>query len=633
MFAKSLNPLSWSYPQAPYWLLVPVLLVSFLPGPVLLGGWESLTFYHTFGAVDAPLSFLIAPRANVGGQGYALLEMARAIIRDLHLPLNLFTFRMPSVFFGIVSLLLFFTICRRYFGPWPAIGATALLASNQVFFQYEHMMTVVVISGAALLFLIERLQALEFRYWDVKIWAGFALAMAFVSLHYGPARIFAVIFIGIWFAKAYWILKKIPGSNTMLHGIWTLAGYSAATFLILLAVLDYRNPISILRFSSFLFPKHSETMGFLGDEPGEGGLLKILGINLEILIDSILGRTGNYHSQYSSYLFADFRYPLLDRFTLPFVILGFIVAVISIKRRTVLFATPWANVLAMLAVFSLPLLSSSIVSKADGLVATLSVHRMYFILFPLHLLVAVFLHWLGTFSVNRVVKYGTALYLIAVFVSLIVNLIEEHSRFKNQVFASEWQRHGPEIKEIWDDRMPNLDRRDLSGFSHFQQHAQYANIAKKIADKLKMWDGGLAKMGARRIVFVDINKFSEAPISPAGLHYIANRNYHSIFLALYAGQEGVHLNPVILVDHGRRPISPNLMGGLAYRGRPREYSALMDLDKNGLLVYKKDVNFTPLIVELTGHSAYDVLVTTPEEEAGARSLLGKEKIPFDYVKF
>ena len=179
--------------------------------------------------------------------------------------------------------------------------------------------------------------------------------------------------------------------------------------------------------------------------------------------------------------------------------------------------------------------------------------------------------------------------------------------------------------------MPNIDRRGYPRLAGLQ-HAQYANVAKQIAERLRMQGDGPAKGGARRIVFVDVNKFSEAPIMPVGLHYIAHRNFHSIFLALYAGHEGMNLNPIVMVDPERKPIRPYLMSGLAYEGKPREYSALMDLDQNRLLVYRNGGGITPVIVKLTGEPAYDILVTTPEEEAGARSLLEKQNIPIEYVK-
>ena len=74
------------------------------------------------------------------------------------------------------------------------------------------------------------------------------------------------------------------------------------------------------------------------------------------------------------------------------------------------------------------------------------------------------------------------------------------------------------------------------------------------------------------------------------------------------------------------------MGGLAYRGKPREYSALMELDAKGRLAYKRGDPIAPVIVKLTGAAARDILVTTPEEEAGARSLLEKQGTPYELVR-
>ena len=341
MPAESIGSRRWWQARAAYLLLLPALLLfGLLPGPALLGNWESLTFYHTFGAIEAPLSFLIAPRANIGGQGYAILEVARAIIQELRLPLNLAAFRIPAVALGIASLLLFFTICRRYFGAWPALGATALLAVNPVFFQMGHMMTVAVASGAALLFVIERLQALELRYWDTKAWLGLSAAMALVSLLYGPGRIFAVILVGLWLAKACWLLGRAAGGKDVLRGIARQAGYSVAAFLVLLALLDPRNLVAVLRFGSFLFPTNAETMEFVPNAAGDGGLWRMLGINFRILLDSFLGWTGDYHSQYSSYVFSDFRFPLMHPLVALLAILGLAAALRRGLRRSVILATP-----------------------------------------------------------------------------------------------------------------------------------------------------------------------------------------------------------------------------------------------------------------------------------------------------
>ena len=86
-----------------------------------------------------------------------------------------------------------------------------------------------------------------------------------------------------------------------------------------------------------------------------------------------------------------------------------------------------------------------------------------------------------------------------------------------------------------------------------------------------------------RIIHVDVNRFNEAPLTPAGLHYISGRNYHAVFLALYAREAGLRIDPVVMVDASRAPVRPDLMAGLAYRGRPREYSALLESGGDGCI--------------------------------------------------
>lgn len=615
-------------PRGPFVLLLPVLAVCLLPGPVLLGLWESLTYFHTFGAVEAPLSFLIAPRANIAGQGYALLEMARPLMAALGLPAGLVAFRLPAVAFSLLSLVLFFIVARRPFGPWAALGATALLAANPLFFQAGHMMTVLVVSGAALLFLIERLQALESRYWDPKAWIGAGLAMALVAPHYGPARIFSFALAGLWFLRAFWLLRPVPDGGTIRGGLVVLSAFAAGAALLVLGSLDARNLLALAQFPTFLFPRDSD-IAVLQYSPGTSGVAGVgtmLAVNLRILAESVAGLTGDFHARHASYVFSDFRYPLLTPAVAVLAALGLAVALARWRRRLPVFATPWASVLAMLAVFIVPVLFSLVMLKPEGPFATLSVHRLYFCLIPLHLLVAALLHRIGEARAFARLPAAAGAVVAAIFCAQVLDLVAERNWFANRSFAPGWERSGTGIEKLWDDGAPNRDRRDYDFFSHLQQHAQYANVARAMARAL-----GPAK-GVRRIVYVDVNRFTEAPVVPGGLHYIAGRNYHAVFLALYAGEAGLRLDPVVMVDAARSPIRPDLMAGLAYRGRPREYSALMERGPDGRLAYVAGAVLVPVAVPVAGRLAEDLLVTTPEEEAGARKLLQQQGAPFETVR-
>ncbi len=612
-----------------FFILAAILSIGFLPGPALLGMWESLTYFHTFGALEAPLSFAIAPRANIGGQGYAFLEVSRTIIQFFSLPLSLTTFRIPSILFGLVSLILFFIISRRYFGVLPALGATALLASNEVFFQYQHMMTVAVVSGAGLLFVIERLQKLEIRYWSLGAWLGLAFALAIVSLHYGPARIFAFILVALWSFKAYLQLKYIPEAEDVKKSILLLGMYSVCGYLFILLILDVRNVLSVTHFYTFLFPKNAEALESSSESTGGGGLLRLLIININIFINSIFGITGKYHAAYSSYLFGDYRYPLMSWSLLFLVLPGFVVCSFAAKKKLNLFQTPWANILVIFSVVALPVLLSSVFFREDGPLATLSTHRMYFSLFPLHFFIAAFLDWTLKNKLLIIFKYFIFISLLMAFIYSLNAIARENIRFQSVILNANSPTEASDDNAVWDNGLDDYYRHSKLDHIHFEQHAQYASAAREIKSLVSREKQSQSKLTRKRIIYYDVNKFTVTPTAPHGLNYIANRNFHSIFLALYLGQVGLQVNPVLMLKSTREPV---LFYGLGYEGRPREYSAEIGYDGNKILTYKNTNSLIAEIINITGSEAFDILVTTPEEEAGARLILELNKLQYEYVR-
>jgi hypothetical protein len=483
---------------------------------------------------------------------------------------------------------------------------------------------VVAVTGAALLFVLERLQALAVRHWSIGDWLGLSAAMCLVSLHYGPGRIFAFMLLGLGLARLCWVLWR-AGGLAALRGVAWKVGIAGAGFLVLLALLDLRNLASIRKFRQFLFPTNAETMEFAPNAAGDGGLLTMVGVNLRIMAEAFLGQAGEFHSRFASYVSADFRYPLLEPVVVPLVLGGLLVCLLRLRRASGLSA-PWMNVVVLLAVVSVPLLTSSVIFKDDGPHATLSDYRMYFCLFPLHLLAAAALSWLGEAGRPVLFRYAAAAGVTAAVALLVSGLIQEHARFKAQVAAG--AQPGASDK-VWEDSAPNRDRRMYDFISHLKQHAQYVHAAGLIARAVSRKE---RPAGARRIIRVDLDRFSEAPLTPAGFHYITGRNYHAIYLALYAGGAGVNLDPVIMVAANRTPIRPDLMGGLAYRGKPREYSALLSQGNDRTLAYAGAHSLVPVIARLSGKPGPDILVTTAEEEEGARRLLEQQSQRYEYLR-
>jgi len=594
-------------------VLIAILSVGLIPGPQLLGVWESFYFYHTFGALNAPLEFRISPRANIGDPGHGLIEVSRSFIDWFGLDLRLETFRIPAILYGAISIILFFVIARRYFGNWAALAAAALLAANPMFHQQQHTMTVLIVSGMAILFFVERLQALEFRYGSLVTWSGFSVATALVALHYGVGRIYAFIFLGFWFAKAFVILCRKPGGSQVFRS--TLhKGFIALLILVgLLALLDWKNLISLLRVDRFFLPSTSEIAVLSGLHSSySADFLTTLRLSGKILFESLFTYGGNYHSAFPTYRAADYRFPLIVPVVLPLVLGGLVICLARLRQRTVLLAMPWLSVCVLFFVCTLPQLFSSVFinhpSLPNALLGTLSNHRLYYMLFPLHLLIAVFVHWvLAGNKRRRFAAAPLAAVVIFIFVWSAYGLAKENSRFDAQLATINPSLNGPLAHQQWHDGTANHDRSDVFA-SHFQQHAQYFRAAqeiKKLIRKNSITDQTL-------LIQANINCFTESPLKPYTLHYVNELNFHAPYLSLYLADAGIDNAWVLMLDKRR---TTKAMGF----SRPREYSAPMMLHENIGLGYKNPHELIG-VVRYFGSSTKPVVIltTTPEEIEVAR---------------
>ena len=594
-------------------VLLAILCVGLIPGPKLLGVWESFYFYHTFGALNAPLEFRISPRANIGDPGHGMIEISRNIIDWFGLNLRLETFRIPATFYGAISIILFFIIARRYFGDWAALAATALLAVNPMFHLEQHSVTVLIVSGMAFLFFVERLQALEFRYSSMVTWSVFAVAAALVALHYGVGRIYAFIFLGFWFTKAFVILYRKPGGSQVFRSIMH-KGFIALLIIVgLLTLLDWKNLISLLRVDRFFFPVVSEIAVLSGMHSNySADLFSTISLNAKILFESLVTYGGDYHSAFPTYRAADYRFPLITPAVLPFVLGGIVICLTRLRQRTVLLAMPWLSVCVLLFVCTLPQLFSSVFTNQPGLPnalsGTLSNHRLYYILFPLYLLIAVFVHWvLADNKRRRFAAVPLAVAVVLIFVWSVYGLVNENLRFEAQLVSIDSSLSGPLAHQQWHDGTANRDRSSAFA-SHLQQHAQYFRAAQEITQLVGKNDA----ISQPLLIQVNINRFTESPLILDTLGYINELNFHAPYLALYLAGDGLDTAWVLMLDKTR---AKRQLGF----SRPREYSAPMELHESIGLSYQNPQELVG-VVRHFGSSTIPtvILATTPEEVKVAR---------------
>lgn len=595
-------------------VLIAILSVGLIPGPKLLGVWESFYFYHTFGAFNASLGFRISPRADIGSPDHGMIEISRSIIDWFGLNLQLETFRIPAILYGAISIILFFVIARRYFGKWAALAATGLLAVNPMFHQQQHTMTVLIVSGMAFLFFVERLQALEFRYGSLVTWTGFSVAMALVALHYGVGRIYAFIFLGFWFAKAFAILYRKPGGSQVFHSILQQGFISLLILVGLLTLFDWRNLISLLRMDRFFFPSVSEIALLSGQYSNiSADILTTLCLNGKIIFESLFTYGGDYHSAFPTYRAADYRFPLITPAVLPFVLGGLVICLVRLRQRTVLLAMPWLSVCVLFLVCTLPQLFSIVLINqpyvANGLIGTLSNHRLYYILFPVHLFIAVFVHWiLASNKRSQFAAAPLAVTVIYMFVWSAYGLVKENSRFDVQLATINPALNGPLAHTQWRDGTANRDRSDMNA-SHLQQHAQYFRVAKEITQLVHKNNA----IDQPLLIQVNVNFFTESPLETYTLGYINGLNFHAPYLALYLAEDGLDTAWVLMLNNGR---TLRRLGGFS---RSREYSAPMMLHEDTGLGYQNPQELIGM-VQYFGSSTRPaaILATTPEEIEVAR---------------
>jgi len=591
--------------------MILILGVGLIPGPEILGVWESYHFFHTFGALQAPLEFFISPRAG-GDPGIAMIEISRNIINFFGLRLALETFRIPAILYGGISLILFFIIARRYFGKWAALAATSMLAVNPMFHQFQHTMTIVMPSGMAFLFFIERLQSLEYRYSSFIAWSGLVVATALVALHYVPGRIFGFILLGLWFTKAYIIMVRKTGGSLVLDATLKKAFFALLMFLVLMTLLDWRNLPALVRFYTFLLLYAGEVAIFSPQyDPYTPSFLTMVFFNWKILFESLFTNGGDYHSAFATYQIADYRFPLLHPALLPFVLSGLIICFARLKQRTLLLAVPWLSVCTLFFICTLPVFFSLVFYNYPSLPngsGTLSNHRLFYMLFPLYLFVAVFVHWvLADNKRRRFTAAPLAVVVVLIFVWSVYGLAKENSRFEAQIATINPSLSGPLAHRQWHDGTANLDRsHELA--SHLQQHAQYFHAAKEIMQLVRKNNA----IDQSSLIQVNINRFTESPITPTTLAYIKELNFHAPFLALYLADEGLDLAWVQMLNKNR---TTKKLGF----SRPREFSAPMVLDEDAGLGYQNPQELVGM-VQYFGLSAKPaaILATTPEETEVAR---------------
>lgn len=589
---------------------VVVLAASAWFSSPLLGFWESFIVYGAFGALDLSPVFRIHQTANLAGQGYALLEAARPLA-DLF-GWSLGAVRLPAVLLGWAALVAFWTVARRWFGAWPALGATLLLALNPVFFVYQHELLVTIVTFLGLLLALERLQVLTRSWRSVSGWAGLGLVYAFLVLHYGPGRIQGTAIIGAAIGLGAWEAWRRGGLAAFVRSLARGLALFFAAFLGALLLLDPDN-FHLMAPGSMLFPAGSEYTLDSGD------ILQTILRNLRVEVESLFRLGDGYHSGSCYDLMTELRYPLTPLILLPFLAAGMAVAAVAALRPPTARRggdRPWLMLHGLFVLFAGPPLLSHLYPAQDdptALMTTLSDYRLFNILIPLHLYAA------AALRAALAVRQAAVVPVVAVAVLAAVGVEGGQLRAEHRRFTAAVERvatdpalaalpDGEAMLAFRNDRFPRGHM--IRHYEHFNQHAQYLRVIGRVRAALPPLTATDAV-----IVPVDIRELSQAPFVPwgLGLSYLQARNYHVLFLALYAADLGLDAGFVQL------PKVKRLSG--YWGARERIYSAELALDGDGRPVYREAADGPP-VLRRAGRAAPRIVFTlTPEERRAARTLL------------
>lgn len=587
---------------AVYTLLGLLGIITYFAWPrPILGAWESLTFFHNYGPLDSRLSFAISVRANIGGQGYALLDISRQIADVLGWSLS--TVRLPALIIGWLGLCIFYAVTRRIVGNISAFCTSVLLATNAYFSFFQNTLLVSIVTFTLCLFVIERMQAFENDRRNFRLFFLLALAVALSGLHYGMGKLLVLALLIFLFAKIFIADWRASGlKKSMIRTLRLFAVFGVLVTLIF-SLLNWKNAYYFLRLDTFFMPSRSDIQ-----YPGSA-LYETLITNITIFIESLTGGNTTHITPYVSEMLFDRIYTLTPTYILPLIAIGLGIAIVRFRSIGPGLQTPYLLVLVLIAVtVGMPMFS--LLSSPSS--STLSQYRLFHILIPTYILLAIGIRGIVDFFGLHSKHVSYALMASALFVSAYEgkNILDERQQFALSVDAAT----APYIFTQSDKNVAesllgtaSLDAFKRSSRPHAPVQLRYRLMAKMITNSyLSLIEKG--SMEKTLIYFVDLAPLSEKDLTLKGLFYVGKRNFHAPFIALYAADMGIHLSYVQPTDSE----STLRLGGMGYRGKPRTFSANLAW-VNGRVEYETDKELV-FHIRKTGPGTPNAYLATTERE-------------------
>ena len=597
----------------PYVLLAGVVAVSaVIPGAGLLGEWESSTIFSTFGVRENSLSLAIAKRGNVGGAGYAVLEVVRPLLERFDLQPTLMTLRLPVIACGMIALAFFFVLGKRCFGTWPSLGATALLAVNPIFSEFQHELIVVGPSLMAFIIFLERLQALSLRRELWRNWILFSLSLVLVFLLYGPGRILAVTIWMLW--GLGWVIRFLSARDYQSLGKFGVKNFTSAIFIAFTLVGLSTTNVGFLG-SRLLFPKNSEN--FLVSDSSVAPLTTIW-LNARIVAESLILGGGANHSDTLELALSGGRFALIPIVVVPIYLAGLGISLWRIFKVRDPLRSPYSMIVVLVFLTTVPMVTSSVFESVAGssteLLSSLSTYRLAYFLVPAYLAVAVAISW---FSAAKVWVRSVVSVLVSVlFLTSASSIITSRSNFEREMSRVDPSLVSEAASAQWSSGRRQQGYSPI-GASHLQQHLQYWRWASEALERIEI----TSAQDEVVVLSTSVSCFTEAPLKPQSLDFY-DVNFHDVFLAVYLSELMPHISVAYTF---LAPLDGERRGLVEKEG---VYSAVLSEISPGLFDVETFDPEGSRIQSLNGSDAKVIIATTPKELDFVRNSLSDQKHKF-----
>ena len=566
----------------------------------ILGRWEHFQFYYNYGAADPFLSFAIAPRANLAGKGYPLLDFG-VFFTDLF-GLTLTKFRAVTLAYALATSALLMVVFSRWFGRPAAIAGVTVTVLSTGYLVFANQLLVLLPTLMLCVLLVERCQRLADEPGSHLLIAAIGLISALLIIHYAMGRFFAVGWLGYFFG--FRLLNACrnlaPGENWRepFRTELKTGAKIALVAVVALCILSYRNAYFLLDPWNVFFPRVGTEV-----EMDPGDLWNTITVNLRHIGEIVFPFIRIPGEGLPEAIISAYRAPILNLWHGPFLVLGFLVAVQRAAVRPLSDGAPYLglHVLLFLTV------GLTVFSEHFNGRSTISVYRLFGGYFAFAGYIAVAFLWLHQTAarLTPALRNAPGILLILVVVWAVISLDDQRRHLESRL--ADLAEIDPETEQF----VPRPEKLPYGTKPTTYLQARYKKLADLLAQGLRCRSredgGGNVKPLILRVapaVLVSRGKYD-------GIFYMEPHNDLSATLAFYLADRGLNTGHLVIHREG----DPGYRSrGDGYGGEPRVFSGPISWS-NGEIVYKAKRPWRTTMKWSNPIQAPRIIVTFSSDEA------------------